>query len=138
MEEIAVKEESTQNGEHAVSEVNLNAEEEDDDDDIFKSVRLEPQPNKVAEESNGLSREVSLEPDTDIPLEDDEHPFENAHLKPGLQLSEPELEPATLQPQTLTSFHEVLNRFYYYYFNFYDRKKLRESWKMAMNLLKLK
>lgn len=106
MEEIAVKEESTQNGDHAVSEVNLNAEEEDDDDDIFKSVRLEPQPNKVAEESNGLSREVSLEPDTDIPLEDDEHPFENAHLKPGLQLSEPELEPATLQPQTLTSFHE--------------------------------
>jgi len=84
-----------------VSEVNL-----DDDDDIFKSARLEPEPAKTSTDlSNGLgSRAVSEEPvETDIPLEDDEHPFEDAHLKPGLQLSGPS---PTIQPQTLTSFHE--------------------------------
>jgi len=86
-----------------VSEVNL-----DDDDDIFKSARLEPEPAKVSPNlTNGFSRATSEEPaETDIPLEDDEHPFEDAHLKPGLQLSGPSPTPATIQQQTLTSFHE--------------------------------
>jgi len=45
----------------------------------------------------------------DIPLEDDdERPFEDAHLKPQLQLSGPSPTPATLQ--TLTSFHEEETR----------------------------
>lgn len=86
-----------------VSEVNL-----DDDDDIFKSARLEPEPAKAGL-TNGFnsSRAASEEPiETDIPLEDDEHPFEDAHLKPGLQLSGPSPTPATIQQQTLTSFHE--------------------------------
>jgi len=97
-----------------VSEVNL-----DDDDDIFKSARLEPEPAKVNDDindskplTNGHSepsktREVSEEPvETDIPLEDDDdRPFDNAHLKPGLQLQS---EPATINVphQTLTSFPE--------------------------------
>jgi len=93
-----------------VSEVNL-----DDDDDIFKSARLEPEPAKMEEVlTNGhtrngqVTREESVEPqETDIPLEDDdERPFDNAHLKPGLQLQS---EPATInipQQQTLTSFQE--------------------------------
>ena len=54
-----------------VSEVNL-----DDDDDIFKSARLEPEPAKTGL-TNGFnsSRAASEEPiETDIPLEDDEHP----------------------------------------------------------------
>jgi len=86
-----------------VSEVNL-----DDDDDIFKSARLEPEPAKASSTmTNGFSRATSEEPaETDIPLEDDDHPFENAHLKPGLQLSGPSPTPATIQQQTLTSFHE--------------------------------
>eukprot|EP00090_Calanus_glacialis_P038294 TRINITY_DN6688_c0_g1_i1.p1 TRINITY_DN6688_c0_g1~~TRINITY_DN6688_c0_g1_i1.p1 ORF type:complete len:606 (-),score=254.41 TRINITY_DN6688_c0_g1_i1:244-2061(-) len=86
-----------------VSEVNL-----DDDDDIFKSARLEPEPAKASSTmTNGFSRATSEEPaETDIPLEDDEHPFEDAHLKPGLQLSGPSPTPATIQQQTLTSFHE--------------------------------
>jgi len=86
-----------------VSEVNL-----DDDDDIFKSARLEPEPAKASPNlTNGFSRATSEEPaETDIPLEDDEHPFEDAHLKPGLQLSGPSPTPATIQQQTLTSFHE--------------------------------
>jgi len=87
-----------------VSEVNL-----DDDDDIFKSARLEPEPAKAATTlTNGFSsRAASEEPvETDIPLEDDEHPFEDAHLKPGLQLSGPSPTPATIPQQTLTSFHE--------------------------------
>ena len=95
-----------------VSEVNL-----DDDDDIFKSARLEPEPAKIEEAlTNGharnghMTRAESEEPqETDIPLEDDdERPFDNAHLKPGLQLQS---EPATInipQQQTLTSFQEVL------------------------------
>merc|ERR1719445_1197900 len=62
-------------------------------------------------ESNGQStREASMEPAvTDIPLEDDDEvPFENAHLKPGLQLQS---EPAMIPQQTLTSFREEeLNR----------------------------
>jgi len=93
-----------------VSEVNL-----DDDDDIFKSARLEPEPAKIEEAlTNGharnghMTRAESEEPqETDIPLEDDdERPFDNAHLKPGLQLQS---EPATInipQQQTLTSFQE--------------------------------
>jgi len=112
-----------------VSEINL-----DDDDDIFKSARLEPEPAKMMPEpevvrSNGGAgiqegvttsggaltnghhkdqgvRAVSEEPvETDIPLEDDDdRPFDNAHLKPGLQLQS---EPATISvPQTLTSFNE--------------------------------
>lgn len=51
-------------------------------------------------------RAESEEPvETDIPLEDDDdRPFDNAHLKPGLQLQS---EPATISvPQTLTSFNE--------------------------------
>lgn len=56
-------------------------------------------------------RDSSEEPAvTDIPLEDDdEAPFENAHLKPGLQLQS---EPAMIPQQTLTSFREEeeLNR----------------------------
>ena len=98
-----------------VSEVNL-----DDDDDIFKSARLEPEPAKAINDmndskplTNGHSdpsntRAVSEEPvETDIPLEDDDdRPFDNAHLKPGLQLQP---EPATINVphQTLTSFPEV-------------------------------
>jgi len=97
-----------------VSEVNL-----DDDDDIFKSARLEPEPAKVNNDMNdskpltnghsepSKTREVSEEPvETDIPLEDDDdRPFDNAHLKPGLQLQS---EPATINVphQTLTSFPE--------------------------------
>ena len=108
-----------------MSEVNL-----DDDDDIFKSARLEPEPAKMSPEpvpvtngANGHSghsghsnniRAESEEPvgETDIPLEDDEdeRPFDNVHLKPGLQLQS---EPATINipsnSQTLTSFHEVNN-----------------------------
>ena len=108
-----------------VSEVNL-----DDDDDIFKSARLEPEPMKVepaetfssrpVETSGGLTNghataDTGLgeaEPaETDIPLEDDDddRPFDNAHLKPGLQLQS---EPATISAQqTLTSFHEVRHYF---------------------------
>merc|ERR1711892_1639825 len=88
-----------------VSDVNL----DDDDDDIFKSVRIEPEPAKDSSTlTNGSSsRAVSEEPaETDIPLEDDDHPFEDAHLKPGLQLSGSSPTPATMQQQTLTSFHE--------------------------------
>merc|ERR1711892_1569283 len=87
-----------------VSDVNL-----DEDDDIFKSVRIEPEQAKASSTlTNGTgSRAVSEEPaETDIPLEDDDHPFEDAHLKPGLQLSGPSPTPATMQQQTLTSFHE--------------------------------
>ena len=100
-----------------VSEVNL-----DDDDDIFKSARLEPEPAKVNNDMNdskpltnghsepSKTREVSEEPvETDIPLEDDDdRPFDNAHLKPGLQLQS---EPATINVphQTLTSFPEVVH-----------------------------
>merc|ERR1711936_595505 len=88
---------------------------DDDDDDIFKSARLEPEPAKASPElakasptvTNGFSRSASEEPaETDIPLEDDEHPFEDAHLKPGLQLSGPSPTPATIHQQSLTSFHE--------------------------------
>merc|ERR1719369_1993032 len=94
-----------------VSEINL----DDEDDDIFKSARLEPEPAKATPQlaqvsptvTNGFSRSASEEPaETDIPLEDDEHPFEDAHLKPGLQLSGPSPTPATIPQQTLTSFHE--------------------------------
>jgi len=57
----------------------------DNDDDIFKSARIEPEPSK-----NGSLFEV-IDDDTttkDIPLEDeDEKPFQDAHLKPQLQLS---------------------------------------------------
>merc|ERR1711892_339563 len=90
---------------HGVTDVNL----DDDDDDIFKSVRIEPEPAKASSTlTNGSSsRAVSEEPAvTDIPLEDDDHPFEDAHLKPGLQLSGPSPTPASMQQQTLTSFHE--------------------------------
>eukprot|EP00092_Neocalanus_flemingeri_P024262 GFUD01026311.1.p1 GENE.GFUD01026311.1~~GFUD01026311.1.p1 ORF type:complete len:592 (-),score=249.04 GFUD01026311.1:184-1959(-) len=89
-------------GDFGVSEVNL-----DDDDDIFKSARLEPKPSKASSTlTNGVSRDTNEEPaETDIPLEDDEHPFEDAHLKPDLQLSGPSPTPATIQ-QTLTSFHQ--------------------------------
>jgi len=95
-----------------VSEVNL---EDDDDEDIFKSTIKEQEPTKAAEEpkmTNGHNtRDSSEEPAvTDIPLEDDdEAPFENAHLKPGLQLQS---EPAMIPQQTLTSFREEeeLNR----------------------------
>ena len=94
-----------------VSEVNL----DDDDEDIFKSTIKEQEPPKAAEEpkmTNGHNtRESSEDPVvTDIPLEDeDEAPFENAHLKPGLQLQS---EPALIPQQTLTSFREEeeLNR----------------------------
>ena len=84
--------------------------QDDDDNDIFKSVRKEPEPAKASSTlTNGSSsRAVSEEPaETDIPLEDDDHPFEDAHLKPGLQLSGPSPTPASMQQQTLTSFHEV-------------------------------
>ena len=40
--------------------------------------------------------------------DDDDRPFDNAHLKPGLQLQS---EPATISvPQTLTSFNEVCDK----------------------------
>ena len=74
------------------------------------------------------ARAESEEPvETDIPLEviivaadaehnifiqdDDDRPFDNAHLKPGLQLQS---EPATISVphQTLTSFNEVCFKFY--------------------------
>jgi len=95
-----------------VSEVNL---DDDDDEDIFKSTIKEQEPAKTVEEpkmTNGHNmRDSSEEPAvTDIPLEDDdEAPFENAHLKPGLQLQS---EPAMIPQQTLTSFREEeeLNR----------------------------
>ena len=88
-----------------VSEVNL--DDDDDDEDIFKStLKVQEEPKITNGQSNGQStREVSVEPAvTDIPLEDDdEAPFENAHLKPGLQLQS---EPAQIPQQTLTSFRE--------------------------------
>merc|ERR1711892_1308214 len=88
-----------------VTDVNL----DDDDNDIFKSVGKEPEPAKASSTlvNGSSSRSVSEEPaETDIPLEDDDHPFEDAHLKPGLQLSGPSTTPATIKQQTLTSFHE--------------------------------
>ena len=111
-----------------VSEVNL-----DDDDDIFKSARLEPEPAKMMKNggvvTNGhdpssgdtgvttapVTRAESEEPaETDIPLEDDddERPFDNAHLKPGLQLhsSEPATLSSTPAQQTLTSFNDQEER----------------------------
>jgi len=88
-----------------VSEVNL--DDDDDDEDIFKStLKVQEEPKITNGQSNGEStREASVEPAvTDIPLEDDdEAPFENAHLKPGLQLQS---EPALIPQQTLTSFRE--------------------------------
>ena len=110
-----------------VSEVNL------DDDDIFKSARLEPEPAKMMNNggvvTNGhdpssddtgvttapVTRAKSEEPaETDIPLEDDddERPFDNAHLKPGLQLhsSEPATLSSTPAQQTLTSFNDQEER----------------------------
>jgi len=72
--------------------------DDDDDDDIFKSARIEPEPAKVATQlTNGDSRAASEEPRDDIPLEDeDENPFEDAHLKPQLQLSGSSPVPATI------------------------------------------
>lgn len=87
-----------------VSEVNL---DDDDDEDIFKStLKVQEEPRVTNGQTNGASpREASVEPAvTDIPLEDDdEAPFANAHLKPGLQLQS---EPALIPQQTLTSFRE--------------------------------
>merc|ERR1719347_1841017 len=90
-----------------VSEVNL---DDDDDDDIFKSTIKELEPKPVEEPRMTNGHKTTEEPVvTDIPLEDDdEAPFENAHLKPGLQLQS---EPAMIPQQTLTSFREEeLNR----------------------------
>jgi len=93
-----------------IEEVDLNADEVVDlnDDDIFKSARLEPTPQPSNLLNGHLSgRAASQEPEeVDIPLEDDdERPFEDAHLKPQLQLSGPgSSTPATVQ--TLTSFHD--------------------------------
>ena len=67
---------------------------------------MQEEPKMSNGQSNGQStREASIEPAvTDIPLEDeDEAPFENVHLKPGLQLQS---EPALIPQQTLTSFRE--------------------------------
>jgi len=81
-------------------EVDLN-----DDDDIFKSARLEPNTIKLVNGHNG--RSASEEPvEVDIPLEDDEHPFEDAHLKPQLQLSGPSSSSIPATMQTLTSFQD--------------------------------
>jgi len=65
------------------------------DDDLFggSAATLEPEVSKF---QNGLSRGLSEEPvETDIPLEDDEEPYNNPHL----QLSD--------QPATLTSFGDM-------------------------------
>jgi len=74
--------------------------DDDDDDDIFKSARIEPEPAKVSVQltnGGGDSRATSEEPRDDIPLEDeDENPFEDAHLKPQLQLSGSSPVPATI------------------------------------------
>ena len=95
----------------------------------LRAQELEPE---IARSNGGLTnghhsgqgaRAESEEPvETDIPLEviivaadaehnifiqdDDDRPFDNAHLKPGLQLQS---EPATISVphQTLTSFYEV-------------------------------
>jgi len=101
MEDLSLQDDDKKEGSGAVMEEEVDL---DDDDDIFKSARLEPEPIKLV---NGHSdRSPSEEPvEVDIPLEDDdERPFEDAHLRPQLQLSSP--SPATMQPQTLTSFHE--------------------------------
>merc|ERR1711981_1089620 len=60
--------------------------------------RISPEPAKVAAQlTNGDSRAASEEPRDDIPLEDeDENPFEDAHLKPQLQLSGSSPAPATI------------------------------------------
>jgi len=87
-------------------------DDDDDDDDIFKSARIEPEPARMSAEparispepakvgaqlTNGNSRAASEEPRDDIPLEDDdENPFEDAHLKPQLQLSGSSPVPATI------------------------------------------
>jgi len=103
LEDLSLQvDEKTEDKEKANSleeEIDLN-----DDDDIFKSARLEPEPVKMVNGHSG--RGVSEEPvEVDIPLEDDdERPFEDAHLKPQLQLSGPSPTPAIVQ--TLTSFHE--------------------------------
>ena len=102
-----------------VSEVNLD-DDDDDDEDIFKSTLKEQEDGDIfkstlkeqeepmvtnGQSNGGSTREASMEPAvTDIPLEDDDEvPFENAHLKPGLQLQS---EPALIPQQTLTSFRE--------------------------------
>jgi len=65
------------------------------EDDLFVSARLEPEPSKISPQ-NGLDRGLSEEPvETDIPLEDDDEPYNNPHL----QLSS--------TPATLTSFHDM-------------------------------
>lgn len=70
--------------------------DEDDDDDLFRSARLEPEMSKFAGTNGFSNRAVSEEPvETDIPLEDDDHPYNNPHL----QLSSPQ--------HTLTSFRET-------------------------------
>jgi len=69
---------------------------EEEDDDLFQSARLEPEMSKFVGNTNGFSsRSISEEPaETDIPLEDDDHPYNNPHL----QLSS--------QSHTLTSFRD--------------------------------
>jgi len=72
-------------------------DDDDDDDDIFKSARIEPEPGKAREVERIAV--IDEEPREDIPLEDeDENPFEDAHLKPQLQLSgtSPVPGPATI------------------------------------------
>ena len=95
-------------------------DDDDDDDDIFKSARIEPEPAKISFSSVAMNGEGDTdkdfcadrvindddgegetgrddEPRDDIPLEDeDENPFEDAHLKPQLQLSGSSPAPATI------------------------------------------
>jgi len=76
-------------------------DDDDDDDDIFKSARIEPEPAKISFSSVAMNGEGETgrddEPRDDIPLEDeDENPFEDAHLKPQLQLSGSSPAPATI------------------------------------------
>jgi len=102
LEEISLQADDKEGKEIPEEDVDLN-----DDDDIFKSARLEPEPVRLVKETNG--REVREEPvEVDIPLEDDDlHPFEDAHLKPQLQLSGPGSSSTPATMQTLTSFHDT-------------------------------
>merc|ERR1711962_1035298 len=77
----------------AIAEINLNDEEREDD--LFKSARLEPEMSKFTNGHDSSRGGDDLV--TDIPLEDDEEPYNNPHL----QLS---------TPGTLTSFQDMSER----------------------------
>lgn len=65
-------------------------DDDDDDDDLFKSARMEPEPEYRPSMNGFIGSAPIPEPDKEIPLDeedDDEPPFKDAHLQPQLQLS---------------------------------------------------